>query len=90
MLTLIIKDIRFSLRMLRRNPVFTLVAVAVLALGIAANATVFSFVDSILLEPLDYHQADRLVQIWEHNRHTDERSRVYYGNYNDWNRRARR
>ncbi len=89
MMTRFVKDIRFSLRILARNPAFALVAVVILALGIGANATVFSFVDSILLEPLDYPAASRLVQIWELNRHTEERSWVYYGNFRDWRERAR-
>ena len=89
MLTLLLKDLRLSLRLLTRNPAFACVAIAILALGIGANATVFSLVDSILLEPLDYPDASRLVQIWEYNRHTEERSWVYHGNYRDWKERAR-
>jgi putative ABC transport system permease protein len=58
------RDVALSCRGLRRRPGFLLVAVASLALGIGANTLVFSFVDSVLLQPLSYPDADRLVAIW--------------------------
>ncbi len=84
-----LRDVRFGLRLLVRKPTLTLVAVAVLAIGIGANTTVFSVVDSVLLEPLDHPDADRLVQVWERNEHTGEQSWVYYGNFLDWRKRSR-
>src|SRR5690349_18074616 len=60
----LINDLRFGFRMMVRNPVFTLIAVVTLALGIGANTAIFSVVDAVLLRPLPYPGADRLVFLW--------------------------
>lgn len=60
----LVRDVRYALRGLGRAPLFTLVAVATLAIGTGANTAVFSVVDNVLLKPLPYPNADELVSIW--------------------------
>src|SRR5262245_23952687 len=60
-------NLKLAFRLLLRNPGFTVVAVLTLALGIAANTAVFSFVNATLLRPLPFPEPERLVMVWENN-----------------------
>ena len=85
MLESIVRDARYALRGLRRNPGFSLIVVLTLGVGIGANAAVFSFVDAVLLRPLPYAEADRLVAVQE----TSPPSPFFVtpGDYVDWKER---
>jgi predicted permease len=61
----LLKDARYGVASLRREPVFAIVAVSVLALGIGANTAMFSVVDGVLLRPLPFPEPDRIVRVWE-------------------------
>jgi len=59
----IFQDVKYSLRLLRKSPAFTLTAVFTLALGIGANAAIFTVILHVLLKPLEYREPERLVRI---------------------------
>ncbi|HWS90077.1 MAG TPA: ABC transporter permease [Pyrinomonadaceae bacterium] len=80
-----LQDVKFGARTLMKNRGFTLVAVLTLAVGIGANTAIFSVVEAVLLRPLPYDNADRVVMLWEHNRVRNRpRNVVNPGNLMDW------
>jgi putative ABC transport system permease protein len=82
-MTTLLQDIRFAARSLRKTPGFTAVVVIVLALGIGANTAIFSVVNALLLKPLPFPDAARLVEVGE-ARGNDGMMSVSYPNYLDW------
>src|SRR5918995_703596 len=82
------QDVRYSTRMLMKHPAFTLIAVITLALGIGANAAIFSIINSVLLRSLPYEDPDRIVTLWENNaKESLPRDDVSPANFLDWRER---
>jgi len=80
------RDLRYGVRLLARRPGFASIAVLTLALGIGANTAIFSVVYAVLMRPLPYAEADRLV--WLTERHEEIRTRwISYPNFRDWRER---
>ena len=67
MLETLIQDLRFGLRMLRKNPGFSLIAILTLALGVGAATAIFSVIQNVLLDPFPYTDAHRVVAIQIHD-----------------------
>ena len=80
-------DVRYAIRSLRQSPTFTLVAVAVLALGIAAGTTIFSVVDAVVLRGLPFDEHDRIAAVLEHNPAQPLSGNTMPQNYLDWRER---
>ena len=78
------QDTRHALRMLRRSPAFSLVAILVLALGIGASTAVFSVVHAVVLKPLPFPDADRLVALRTLWKDTGAHGQVSLPNFEDW------
>jgi len=81
----ILQDFRFAARMIRRSPGFSAAVVLTLTLGIGANAAIFSVLDGVVLSPLPYPAADRLVHVWTQYPEQDiDRFEVSQLEFNDY------
>ena len=81
----LLKDVRYGIRSLLKQPAFTAIAVITLALGIAGNTVIFSAVNSLLVKPLAFPDLDRMVAIWEARPSQGvERNEVTMADYLDW------
>lgn len=79
------QDLRYALRGLKRSPGFAATAILSLALGIGASVSIFTVADNLLLRPLPYPEASRLMILWEGNKtHNFKRNVVAPANYLDW------
>ncbi len=86
-----LQDLAFGLRLFRKAPGFTAVVLMTLALGIGANTAVFTILNAVLLEPLPFKDANRLVAIWAHEIHAQGTSKLFdlYTDYENWKANSR-
>lgn len=86
----LIQDFRFAARVVAKNPTYTLVAAAVLALGIGANTAIFSVIDSLVLRPVKFHHLGRLVSVMETEPHqVGPWNELSAANYLDYKERSK-
>jgi len=80
------RDARYAMRTLARSPMFAVIALSCLALGIGANAAIFSVIDGVLLRPLPYHEPSRIVRLFESQpeRGGDWEGSTSWPNFRDW------
>ncbi|MCI0491134.1 MAG: ABC transporter permease [Blastocatellia bacterium] len=86
------QDLRYGVRVLRARPAFSAIAIMILALGIGANTAIFSVVNAVLLRPLPYKEAERIVLLWGRNVQLNLNQTEFpasYPDFDDWREQAR-
>jgi putative ABC transport system permease protein len=78
------QDLVYAFRAFRRGPAFAVTAIVSLALGIGASVAIFTVADSVLLRPLPYPAAERLVMVWESKQHGNRHNLINPGNFREW------
>jgi putative ABC transport system permease protein len=80
-------DVKYTMRSLAAQPLFYTVVILTLALGVGANAAIFTVVNAVLLRPLPYPDPDRLMMVWTYNpRQGFDKDVATYPNFEDWRR----
>ena len=79
----LLQDIKFGVRSLTKSPIFSLVAIVTLGVGIGATTAIFSLVNSVVLRPLSYPNADELITVWRVTNSTSQFS-TSYPDFRDW------
>jgi predicted permease len=83
------QDIRFAWRSIRKNPAFSAIVAACIAIGIAVNTTIFSVTDAIVLRPFDFEDSERLVVLNTRDPRSGDEGSVSYLTFQDWKAQAR-
>src|SRR5262245_38663438 len=86
--TRFMQDLRYALNIMRKQPAFAAAAVLTLALGIGANAAIFSVIYSVMLRPLPFKDSERFVHLWSKEAGSVRQS-VSYPDFLDWRRQSR-
>src|SRR4029453_307689 len=84
-----LQDLRYSLRALAQAPGYTAVAVLTLALGVGANAAIFSVLQAVVLRDLPYREPDRIAVMWTRNIRQNLPDGTSYLNFRDWKAQSR-